>query len=268
MHTSSAQEPEQSPELSSLPVNGRMSRRMFLQAGLAVTAGGALLSAVSFAVSGCALRADEFLPAAERRAAVTTIPSREDIQLVYQDWRTDWFPALVEDMLAEFHDQHPDIRVFFTPDPDNLAESMLADMQAGTAPDLFWGGSTFFPTWAQRGYLLDLRPFVAEDLDERTIAEWDPAQYRAFFLPDGMQYGLPKHHGVVALYYNKDLFDRQGVPYPSDTWTYTDYLDAMQQLTDIGGVRDRDLWGSMIDVSWGAPADPYQRLGWSSRGAL
>ena len=66
----------------------------------------------------------------------------------------------------------------------------------------------FFPTWAQKGYTLDLRPFVEADLDQATISDWDPAQYRSFFAPDGRQFGVPKYHGALALYYNKDMFER------------------------------------------------------------
>ena len=180
-------------------------------------------------------------------------PSRESgekVQLVYQDWRTDWFPAMAQDALKEFHATHPNIRVFYTPDPADLAESMLADMQAGTAPDVFAGCCTFFPIWAQKGHTLDLRPYVEADLDQATIDDWDPAQYKSFFTRDGQQYGLPKYHGALALYYNKDTLDQYGVHYPDDTWNHDDYLSAMKRLThdrDDDGVTD--LWGSMIDVS-------------------
>jgi ABC-type glycerol-3-phosphate transport system substrate-binding protein len=69
-------------------------------------------------------------------------------QLVYQDWRTDWFPPMAQAMLEQFHETHPDIRVFFTLDPENLEEKMMSDFQAGTAPDVFAGCCDFFPIWA------------------------------------------------------------------------------------------------------------------------
>ena len=95
-------------------------------------------------------------------------PEQEgQVQLVYQDWNSEWFPTMVQEILPEFHATHPNIHVFYTPDPDGLAKSMLADMQAGTAPDVFQGCCTFFPIWAQEGYTLDLRPYVEADLDER-----------------------------------------------------------------------------------------------------
>jgi len=157
---------------------------------------------------------------------------------------------MAQDALQEFHASHPNIRVFYTPDPADLGTSMLADMQAGTAPDVFAGCCTFFPIWAQEGHTLDLRPYVEADLDQAIIDDWDPAQYKAFFTRDGRQYGLPKYHGALALYYNKDLLDRYGVDYPDGTWNNDDHLSAMKRLThDRDGDGVTDLWGSMIDVS-------------------
>jgi multiple sugar transport system substrate-binding protein len=105
--------------------------------------------------------------------------------------------------------------------------------------------------WAQRKHLLDLRPYVAADIDAATIEDWNPAQYKALFAKDGRQFGLPKYCGALALYYNKDVFDEQGVSYPEAGWTYDDYLRAMRLLTlDRDNDGEIDLWGSMMWMSW------------------
>ena len=211
---------------------GRVSRRDFLK-----------LMGIGFAaaeVSAC----DALRPTPAARTA-------NEIQLVYQDFNTAWFPPMAQQLLAEFHASHPQINVFYIPDPSNLVDQMPIDMQAGTAADVFQGCCTHFPDWAQEGFTLDLRPYVARDLDPQTIADWDPAQYRALFAPDGRQFGLPKYHGALALYYNKDLFDQYQVAYPDGSWTHEDYLDAMRLLThDRNGDGKIDLWGSMMDVYW------------------
>jgi multiple sugar transport system substrate-binding protein len=206
-----------------------LSRRQFLRlAGL--TAAGSFLTA-------CSLRPAQ--PGA----------SSGPVQLVYQDWRTEWFPALAQEMLTQFNNAHPNIRVFYTPDPENLEEKMLADMAAGTAPDIITGCCEFFQSWADAGYLLDLRPYVEADLDQETIDDWNPAQYGALITRAGIQYALPKYHGALALFYNKDLFDASQVEYPTENWTYDDYLEAMRRLTiQEGGVTRQ--WGSMFDVTW------------------
>lgn len=214
------------------PSSQSMTRRAFLRLAGAAAAGATL--------AACA-------PATPKPLS----RSGEKAQLVYQDWRTEWFPAMVQQALEEFHATHPNIRVFYTPDPDNVEDKMLADMQAGTAPDVFAGCCDWLPILAQQGYTLDLRPYVQADLDQETINDWDPAQYRALFTRDGRQYALPKYHGALALYYNKDLFDQYAVDYPDNTWNYQDYLTAMKRLTDDrDDDRRPDLWGSMIDISW------------------
>jgi multiple sugar transport system substrate-binding protein len=229
----------------------RLTRRGFLR-----MAGAA---AVGTALSGC-------LPSRPKSSS----RGGDNVQLVYQDWRTAWFPPMAQQMLEEFHASHPNIRVFYTPDPESFERRMLADLQAGTAPDVFQGCCTHFPTWAQMGYTLDLQPYVEADLDQATIDDWDPAQYRSFFTRDGQQFGLPKYHGALALYFNKDLFDEYGVDYPDGTWDHADYLAAMKRLTHgrVGGARANlpvdstlpnvsnlpagtgRLWGSMLDISW------------------
>ena len=205
-----------------------LSRRGFLRL-LGATAAGATLAA-------CAPRATSKEASRSR-----------NVQLVYQDCRCRGEQFL----LQQFHDAHPNIQVFYTPDPENMEEKMLADMEAGTAPDVLAGCCDFFPVWAQKGYLLDLGPFVEADLDQGTITDWDAAQYRSFFTRSGLQYALPKYHGALALLYNKDAFDARSVDYPEGTWTHDDYLAAMRQLkagTSTAG--HTDMWGSILDISW------------------
>jgi multiple sugar transport system substrate-binding protein len=187
------------------------------------------------------------LAACSPGSASGTLRRSANVQLVFQDCRCRGEQRLLE----RFHETHPTIQVFYTPDPEDMESAMLADMQAGTAPDVLAGCCDFFPVWAQKGYLLDLRPFVEADLDQGTIGDWDAAQYRSFITRDGLQYALPKYHGALALLYNKDLFDAAGLDYPDGTWDHADYLRAMRTLAaDRDGDGMIDRWGSMVDISW------------------
>ena len=177
--------------------------------------------------------------------------SGENIRLVYQDFNDNWFTPMAQGLLEQFHVSHPDLDVYYVPDPMNLVDQMPVEMQAGTAADVFQGCCAHFPSWAQKGYTLDLRPYVEKDLDQATISDWDPVQYHALFTRDGRQFGLPKYHGALALFYNQDLFDLYKVSYPDGSWNQDDYLQAMRLLThDQNHDGKTDLWGSMVDVSW------------------
>ena len=207
-----------------------ITRREFLRLAGITTAGDALAACGSSLVT-------------------PTASTGNPVQLVYRDWRTDWFPPMAQQMLEQFQATHPNIRVYYNLDPESneFEEKSIADLQAGTAPDVFQGCCSFLPIWAQKGYLLDLRPYVQADLDQATIDDWDPVQYRSFFTRDGRQYALPKYHGALALYYNQDMFDQARLARPSDSWNHDDYLAAMKYLTQAS---KPGVWGSMLDISW------------------
>jgi multiple sugar transport system substrate-binding protein len=186
------------------------------------------------------------------KRVIPGLPGGEPVQLVYQDWRTEWFPPMVREMLELFHAGHPNIRVFYTPDPEDLLERMPADMRAGIAADVFQGCCGHFPTWAQKGWTVDLRRFMDANFQKEDLADWDPVQYAALQAADGLQFGVPKYHGALALYFNRDLFDRSQVGYPKASWTYAEYEEAMKAVTQRkqGQNGEVTVWGGMLDVSW------------------
>lgn len=210
----------------------KMSRKVFLRLG------GAMLG--SAALAACAPRRMGLGP-----------HGSNIVQMVYQDWQSEYFSGLAQQMLEQFHETHPDIHVFYTRDPDNLYEEMVDDFAAQTPPDVFQGCCEYFPIWMQNGYLLDLGPYIEADLDRSTLTDWDPAHYAALSTPDGRQFGLPKYQGTLALYYNKDLFDRYRVAYPDDQWTHGDYYLAMRRfIVDRARLGENVVWGSMLNVAW------------------
>jgi ABC-type glycerol-3-phosphate transport system substrate-binding protein len=156
-----------------------VSRRRFLHL-MASAAAGASLTA-------CAARP----PAAAPRPTVSG-----KAQLVYQDSSAAWFGPMVVDLLEQFHATHPNIRVYYNAEPAvqaDIEKTTMTQMESGTAADVIQGCCTWFPLWAQRKHLVDLRPYVAADIDSAPIADWNPAQYRALFDKDGAQFGLPKY---------------------------------------------------------------------------
>lgn len=48
---------------------------------------------------------------------------------------------------------------------------------------------------------------------------------------DGHYYSLPAKKMTSMILYNKDMFDENGIPYPSADWTYEEFLDTAKKLT-------------------------------------
>ncbi|MDF2950664.1 MAG: hypothetical protein K0S18_247, partial [Anaerocolumna sp.] len=62
---------------------------------------------------------------------------------------------------------------------------------------------------------------------------------------DGKLYAIPAGVSTSLLFYNKDYFDQAGVEYPTDSWTWEDYMEAARKLTmDTNGDGEIDVWGT------------------------
>nr|WP_243274905.1 sugar ABC transporter substrate-binding protein [Streptomyces albus] len=106
----------------------------------------------------------------------------------------------------------------------------------GSAPDVFWMNGPNFGLYAENGQLLPLET-------EGDDAVLDPADFPSdlarLYRWKGTQYGAPKDFDTVALWFNKELFDRAGVDHPDEKWTWQDLIDNAQRLTD----RRRGVYG-------------------------
>ena len=60
--------------------------------------------------------------------------------------------------------------------------------------------------------LLDLKPYI--DRPATTSTQLADQAVADFTHADGGQFGLPRDLNVIALYYNKKMFDAAGIPYP------------------------------------------------------
>lgn len=73
----------------------------------------------------------------------------------------------------------------------------------------------------------------------------------------GKLLGLPGRVSSYTLYYNKDLFDKFGVPYLNDKMTWEDILETAKKLTRVdGGVQYYGFAGdiiAMLDMNEHAP---------------
>ncbi|CAG7617202.1 ABC transporter substrate-binding protein [Paenibacillus allorhizosphaerae] len=52
-------------------------------------------------------------------------------------------------------------------------------------------------------------------------------------LANGGMYGLPVRTSTMALFYNKDIFDKFGVPYPAEGMTWDDLYELSRKLTRV-----------------------------------
>jgi multiple sugar transport system substrate-binding protein len=156
----------------------------------------------------------------------------------------DYIPQL-EATIAAFEAAHPDIDVQYeTQSYNDYFTKLQTVIAAGQAPDAFELNYENFVSFANKGALADLGPLIAADTGF-SIAIYNPTALAAFS-QGGKQYGLVESFSNVVLFYNKDLFDKAGVAYPTADWTWKDELAAAQKLTDTS----TGVWGDFAPIQF------------------
>ena len=146
-----------------------------------------------------------------------------------------------------FHATNPNITVEVdVSDWDAYWTKLQTGIAGGAAPDVFAMDGPLFPDYHARDVLLDLKPYV--DRDGYDLAQLADQGVKDFTTADGGQYGLPRDLNVIALFYNKAMFDAAGVAYPDDTWDWAKLVDTAKQLTKTDGSKTSQ-WGFYTETS-------------------
>ncbi len=146
------------------------------------------------------------------------------------------------ELVEQFEAEHPDVQVELVqrqsirglagPSGAPLSQEVLDDVAARVDVGLGW--LFLLENSDPARHVINLAPYI----------EAQPGMSRADFFPgvlndlyDGNIWALPTSFAPVLLYYNKNIFDEAGVPYPTAAWTQADFLRAAEQLTKRDGER-------------------------------
>ena len=132
-------------------------------------------------------------------------------------------------------------------DWDNYWTLLEAGASGGQMPDVFWMHSNTAQMYMENDLLLNLDDYIAKD-DAIDLANYYEGVVDLYNRDDnGSQYALPKDHDTIALLYNKAIFDKYGVEYPTDDWTWEDVRDAAAKITEAG--KADGVYGYAINTS-------------------
>ncbi|MCM3731145.1 ABC transporter substrate-binding protein [Fictibacillus halophilus] len=148
-------------------------------------------------------------------------------------------------MIAAFEKKNPKIKVDYElASFDDYFTKLQTQIAGNNAPDVFELNYENFVSYASKGALLELDPLIEKD----TNFNPDSINKKAYeaFQYDGKQYGMVESFSNVVLFYNKDLFDKAGVEYPNDSWTWKEELAAAEKLTD----KKNGVWGTYSPVQF------------------
>jgi multiple sugar transport system substrate-binding protein len=166
-------------------------------------------------------------------------------------WVGSWWQPKVDALVAAWNKDHPDITLDIQQQPiNNYADKFTAAALGGDPPDVIDLDVGMLSTIAAQNLLQPLDQFVTDNKIDPTAyakAVWEASSF------GGTQYGMPDHAYSSFLYYNKDLFDKAGVAYPTADWDYDTFLADAQALTK----DDMTGFGMAADLS-----DPANAMDW------
>lgn len=156
----------------------------------------------------------------------------DKVKLSLGMWDEKQRPAL-EKMIEVYEKEHSNVEINIEITPYKGGEywtKLEAAATGGTAPDVFWINVLHAESYYDGGILKDLTKAAKEiDVDEN----FPKALVNGYTFDDKM-IAIPKDFDTNALWYNKEIFDKAGVAYPTDDWTYDDLLATAKQLKEAG----------------------------------
>lgn len=113
--------------------------------------------------------------------------------------------------------------------PGDYYAKIQANFAAGSAADVIYFQGWKWQPFADAGALASLDDLIKQD---NLGAAWPNIEnYRNNTTWHGGTYMSPTDVGSLVIYYNKDLFDKKGIPYPKTGWKYEDFQKVVQGLS-------------------------------------
>jgi multiple sugar transport system substrate-binding protein len=227
----------------------KLSRRDFLHISMGATASG-LLTACG--VKATSEKEEEVV--IETGGEEVEAPIAEPEELTVMFWDGPPLIGIREEALDPFDEVNTQCKLNFLGVSDGYNDKLLTMIAGGAPPDLFIIRIDELPTYLKKDLLLDLKPFI--ERDNYDISQFPDLAIQTYTYEGGI-YGMPDNVASMAIFYNVEMFDEEGLVYPTaqwddDTWTIDAFMDTCEKLTkrDANGKVTQyayyyNTWGEM-----------------------
>ncbi|MBT1175599.1 extracellular solute-binding protein [Bifidobacterium sp. LC6] len=167
--------------------------------------------------------------------------------------------TLVNDIVAKWNKEHPDIQVKatkFDGKASEMIKKLETDVKSGEAPDLAQVGYAELPEVFTKGLLQDVTQYAEQYKDHFASGPYSLVQV------DGKAYGLPQDTGPLVYFYNKAEFEKLGITEVPKT--QSEFIEAAKKAAAAGKYimsYQPDEAGNMISGLAGASGGWYKVKG-------
>ena len=147
---------------------------------------------------------------------------------VWDNDATPQFTAVAEAFMAA----NPDVTIEFIDAPSSEYNNKVMLAGGDSEPDVIFVKDTENQvSMKEKGQILNLDEYIKKDAIDLGMYQGVAEQLQM----DGSNYTLPFRKDWYMLFYNKDLFDKAGVAYPSADMTWDEYEELAKQMTSGEG---------------------------------
>jgi multiple sugar transport system substrate-binding protein len=215
----------------------KLSRRDFLKLG-------AMGAAATFLAS-CTPQAT-----ATTEVAATGVPAKEPVTLDFLAWGDPADEPAWTKLVQMYTERNPHITLNYTPiaDPNaNFYPKLQTSIAGGTPPDISSFQGWEWQTYADKDLLAPVDDYVKRD-NYSAIYPQDVKGVVDTTVRKGKTYLIPMQVATMIMFYARKPFTDAGMPFPTDDWTYEEFMEMAKKLTNLSG--DQKMFGLESNGSW------------------
>jgi multiple sugar transport system substrate-binding protein len=224
----------------------KLSRRQFLKIG----GQGAFAMAV---LAGCAPIAPQAPAPAQSGSSSGPAPAAapaEPVTLDFLAWGdTADIPAWDKfKELYEAENGNVTINITAVADPgNNYYPKLQTTIAGGAVPHIASFQGWEWQPYADAGVLANIDDFIARDGFTAPYPEGNNT-IEVSTKRSGKTYLIPMQLGTMVMFYTKKPFEEAGIPFPTDDWTFDEFLETAQKVTNTSG--DSKMYGLQANGNW------------------
>lgn len=218
--------------------------RTIASLALAATMVAAILSGCGNATSS---KSDNGAVTTPKAATTTAADSakKENVTIKFENFSSSGDnEKYLKEMIDAFTADNPTTKIELqTVGYNDYFSQLMAKISSGNAPDVFELNYENFVSYASKDALYNLDEIITSTGFDKTTYNQNAL---SAFSAQGKQFGVPNSFSNVLMFYNKDLFDKAGVAYPTNDWTWKDQFDAAKKIRALG----KDTYGIYQPVTF------------------
>ena len=163
----------------------------------------------------------------------------------------DWDKQIAA-VVKSFRQKHADttVNVLNIADGAQFGTKIKTQALAGSLPDLYYVRSFDIAPQVRDGWIAPLDDLNEKAGDPLGRADFYPGVSAQFSVDDKL-YGAPEGLAAYGIYVNKTMFQDEGIPLPSEDWTWDDFYELSAAFAKKEGDR-QTRWGGFVNAAgWG-----------------